>query len=180
MPTLAPARRPNPAPAADPVRVCFAIDDLSRAGTETQLLALIRTLDRSRVEPSLVLLGGKGICPGRSNRRTARSCGSGVNGLLPPGRDTPPATPVVLAGDIAGRASGVFPRLVVLHRSNGETLRRPAGGPRSQQPRLLADPQAPPPGPPRQPTGGRVADELRVAGGRPCSKPTGYRRSAWR
>jgi glycosyltransferase involved in cell wall biosynthesis len=42
-----------------PVRVCFLIDKLSRAGTETQLLALIRELDRSRVEPSLVLLDGE-------------------------------------------------------------------------------------------------------------------------
>jgi glycosyltransferase involved in cell wall biosynthesis len=43
-----------------PVRVCFLIDSLSRAGTETQLLALIRELDRERVEPSLVLLDGEG------------------------------------------------------------------------------------------------------------------------
>jgi len=66
MPTLA----PNPpiaqslAPVsrdatAAPVRVCFLIDGLSRAGTETQLLALIRELDRTRVEPSLVLLDGE-------------------------------------------------------------------------------------------------------------------------
>jgi len=41
-----------------PIRVCFLIDRLSRAGTETQLLALIRTFDRSRVEPYLVLLDG--------------------------------------------------------------------------------------------------------------------------
>jgi len=41
-----------------PVRVCFMIDSLSRAGTETQLLALIRSLDRERVVPSLVLLDG--------------------------------------------------------------------------------------------------------------------------
>ena len=41
-----------------PVRVCFMIDRLSRAGTETQLLALIRSLDRSRVVPHLVLLDG--------------------------------------------------------------------------------------------------------------------------
>jgi glycosyltransferase involved in cell wall biosynthesis len=41
-----------------PARVCFLIDRLSRAGTETQLLALIRELDRRRVEPSLVLLDG--------------------------------------------------------------------------------------------------------------------------
>jgi L-malate glycosyltransferase len=43
----------------NPVRVCFLIDRLSRAGTETQLLALIRAFDRSRVEPSLVLLDGE-------------------------------------------------------------------------------------------------------------------------
>ena len=48
-----------PATAAEPVRVCFMIDRLSRAGTETQLLALIRELDRTRVRPSLVLLDGE-------------------------------------------------------------------------------------------------------------------------
>lgn len=41
-----------------PARVCFMIDRLSRAGTESQLLALIRSLDRERVQPSLVLLDG--------------------------------------------------------------------------------------------------------------------------
>src|SRR5215471_2041432 len=57
---LAPRRPiPVPAPAAEPVRVCFMIDRLSRAGTETQLLALIRELDRSKVRPSLVLLDGE-------------------------------------------------------------------------------------------------------------------------
>jgi glycosyltransferase involved in cell wall biosynthesis len=60
---LAPRRIPEtpraPAPEGDPVRVCFMIDRLSRAGTETQLLALIRELDRSRVRPSLVLLDGE-------------------------------------------------------------------------------------------------------------------------
>jgi len=50
---------PTPAPVADPVRVCFMIDRLSRAGTESQLLALIRELDRSQVRPSLVLLDGE-------------------------------------------------------------------------------------------------------------------------
>jgi glycosyltransferase involved in cell wall biosynthesis len=35
------------------------IDRLTRAGTETQLLALIRQLDRRRVEPMLVLLDGE-------------------------------------------------------------------------------------------------------------------------
>jgi glycosyltransferase involved in cell wall biosynthesis len=38
------------------VRVCFLIDSLSRAGTETQLVALIERLDRSRIEPFLCLL----------------------------------------------------------------------------------------------------------------------------
>src|SRR6266545_7503864 len=50
---------PTPVPVADPVRVCFMIDRLSRAGTESQLLALIRELDRSQVRPSLVLLDGE-------------------------------------------------------------------------------------------------------------------------
>lgn len=50
---------PAPVPAADPVRVCFMIDRLSRAGTETQLVALIRELDRSQVRASLVLLDGE-------------------------------------------------------------------------------------------------------------------------
>jgi glycosyltransferase involved in cell wall biosynthesis len=43
-----------------PARVCFLIDELARAGTEMQLLALLRHLDRKRVEPWLVLLGGGG------------------------------------------------------------------------------------------------------------------------
>ncbi|MBI1915858.1 MAG: glycosyltransferase [Planctomycetes bacterium] len=42
-----------------PVRVCFLIDRLSRAGTETQLLDLLRRLDHSRVEPFLCLLDGE-------------------------------------------------------------------------------------------------------------------------
>ncbi|HEY1189031.1 MAG TPA: glycosyltransferase [Gemmata sp.] len=49
---------PAPAPAPEPVRVCFMIDRLSRAGTETQLLALIASLDRTQVQPTLVLLDG--------------------------------------------------------------------------------------------------------------------------
>ena len=42
--------------AFEPVRVCFLVDTLSRAGTETQLVALIRNLDRCRIEPFLCLL----------------------------------------------------------------------------------------------------------------------------
>jgi glycosyltransferase involved in cell wall biosynthesis len=49
--------RPTPTPG--PVRVCFLIDRLDTAGTETQLLALIRNLNLSRVIPYLVLLDGE-------------------------------------------------------------------------------------------------------------------------
>ncbi len=41
-----------------PVRVCFVIDELALAGTESQLLALIRHLDRHRIWPYLCLLRG--------------------------------------------------------------------------------------------------------------------------
>ncbi|HEX3149534.1 MAG TPA: glycosyltransferase [Gemmataceae bacterium] len=50
--------RPTRRTGTEPVRVCFVIDRLSRAGTETQLLALIHHLDRSRVSPTLCLLNG--------------------------------------------------------------------------------------------------------------------------
>ncbi len=42
-----------------PVRVCFMIDELRTGGTETQLIALIRHLDRAHVEPYLCLLRGE-------------------------------------------------------------------------------------------------------------------------
>jgi glycosyltransferase involved in cell wall biosynthesis len=51
---LATANRPT----REPVRVCFLIDELAVAGTETQLLALIRHVDRRRVAPHLCLLRG--------------------------------------------------------------------------------------------------------------------------
>ena len=41
-----------------PVRVCFVIDELAPAGTESQLLALIHHLDRRYVWPYLCLLRG--------------------------------------------------------------------------------------------------------------------------
>jgi L-malate glycosyltransferase len=61
MSALAVPRRSPPVsfPASEPIRVSFMIDRLSRAGTESQLLALIREVDRSRVSPSLVLLDGE-------------------------------------------------------------------------------------------------------------------------
>ncbi len=40
------------------LRICFLIDELTVAGTETQLLALLRQLDRERFDPQLVLLRG--------------------------------------------------------------------------------------------------------------------------
>jgi L-malate glycosyltransferase len=48
-----------PEVAPKPVRVCFLIDELAAAGTESQLLALIGRLDRSRVLPYLCLLRGQ-------------------------------------------------------------------------------------------------------------------------
>ncbi len=51
-------RRAN-SPQDGPVRVCFMIDNLDFGGTETQLLTLIRRLDRSKVEPYLCLLDGQ-------------------------------------------------------------------------------------------------------------------------
>ncbi len=44
--------------AAQPIRVCYLIDNLAVGGTEKQLLALIAHLDRSRVQPYLCLLDG--------------------------------------------------------------------------------------------------------------------------
>ncbi len=59
-PARAPAGRGKPMTHPTPIRVSFMIDDLSRAGTESQLLALIRGLDRRHFSPSLVLLNGEG------------------------------------------------------------------------------------------------------------------------
>jgi glycosyltransferase involved in cell wall biosynthesis len=42
-----------------PLRICFLIDELAVAGTETQMLALIRELDRAQFQPYLVLLRGE-------------------------------------------------------------------------------------------------------------------------
>src|SRR5262249_46820397 len=52
-------RAAPPAAPPRPVRVCFMIDELHTGGTETQLLALIRALDRTRVRPFLCLLRGQ-------------------------------------------------------------------------------------------------------------------------
>jgi glycosyltransferase involved in cell wall biosynthesis len=42
-----------------PIRVCFVIDNLSRAGTEMQLLLLLKHLDRTKLQPFLCLLDGE-------------------------------------------------------------------------------------------------------------------------
>jgi glycosyltransferase involved in cell wall biosynthesis len=42
-----------------PIRVCFLIDRLRPAGTESQLLTLVRGVDRAAVEPYLCLLDGQ-------------------------------------------------------------------------------------------------------------------------
>jgi glycosyltransferase involved in cell wall biosynthesis len=55
------ATLPFPAEPRQPVRVCFLIDALSRAGTETQLVTLIQRLDRRRIRPYLCLLRGENI-----------------------------------------------------------------------------------------------------------------------
>jgi glycosyltransferase involved in cell wall biosynthesis len=54
-----------------PLRVCYMIDELTTAGTETQLLALIRSLDRRRVTPYLCLLRGQDE---RSRKLEPREC----------------------------------------------------------------------------------------------------------
>ena len=61
--------------AVAPVRVCFLIDELAAAGTETQLLALIHSLDRTRVAPYLCLLRGDSRPRRRWNRRIVRYFG---------------------------------------------------------------------------------------------------------
>jgi glycosyltransferase involved in cell wall biosynthesis len=42
-----------------PIRVCFVIDGLARAGTESQLLLMLKQCDRAVIEPYLCLLNGE-------------------------------------------------------------------------------------------------------------------------
>ena len=51
-------RPANPNASTKPINVCFLIDRLSLAGTETQLLHLIREMDRTQFRPHLALLDG--------------------------------------------------------------------------------------------------------------------------
>jgi glycosyltransferase involved in cell wall biosynthesis len=52
------AGRSNERLRAHPVHVCYLIDRLGIGGTETQLLALLRGLNRAKVQPHLALLDG--------------------------------------------------------------------------------------------------------------------------
>jgi glycosyltransferase involved in cell wall biosynthesis len=67
-----------------PVRVCFLIDSLQPAGTETQLLALIRHLDHSRVRPFLCLLDGEEELSRSLEPRDCPVLRLGVKGLSRP------------------------------------------------------------------------------------------------
>lgn len=49
----------NELPIRQPIRVCFVIDGLARAGTESQLLLMLKQVDRSIIEPYLCLLKGE-------------------------------------------------------------------------------------------------------------------------
>jgi glycosyltransferase involved in cell wall biosynthesis len=55
----APSQGRRPRLQGSPIRVCFLLDRLRPAGTEMQVLALIRHLDRRVVEPYLCLLDGE-------------------------------------------------------------------------------------------------------------------------
>src|SRR5260370_94362 len=72
-------------PGALPVRVCFLIDELAMAGTETQLLALIHHADRRRVTPYLCLLDGENKQSRRLEPPECPVMRLGVRKLLRPG-----------------------------------------------------------------------------------------------
>jgi glycosyltransferase involved in cell wall biosynthesis len=67
------------------VRVCFLIDELAVAGTETQLLALIEHLNRARVQPYLVLLRGDDPASRRLEPKGCPVLRLGVRSLRHPG-----------------------------------------------------------------------------------------------
>lgn len=78
----------NQKPAAyvpgSPLHVSFVIDNLSRAGTESQLLALIRSLDRSIITPSLVLLDGDNLLSQSLEPADCNVLRLGVSSLVSP------------------------------------------------------------------------------------------------
>jgi glycosyltransferase involved in cell wall biosynthesis len=67
MTVFEPLAAPRPCARTGPVRVCFLIDELSRGGTEAQLLELLHNLDRTRIQPHLALMrrtrAGRGLEP---------------------------------------------------------------------------------------------------------------------
>jgi L-malate glycosyltransferase len=75
---------PRVVPALRPMRVCFMIDELDIAGTESQLLALIRHLNRSRVLPFLCLLKGERASSRALEPRTCLVSRLGVRSLHHP------------------------------------------------------------------------------------------------
>jgi glycosyltransferase involved in cell wall biosynthesis len=73
---------------ARPIRVCFMVDRLARAGTESQLLALIQNLDRARIQPFLCLLDGEDMTSRALAPASCRALPLGVRSLHHPGTIT--------------------------------------------------------------------------------------------
>jgi glycosyltransferase involved in cell wall biosynthesis len=85
-PSLEPAARFAGVPMSRrPLRVCYLIDELATAGTETQLLALIRRVDRRKVEPYLCLLRGDSPLSRALEPPDVVTVRLGVASLLSPG-----------------------------------------------------------------------------------------------
>lgn len=92
LPSVEPARKRLPVPGNGtaatlrrPIRVCFLIDRLSTAGTESQLLSLVRHLDRRRVTPFLCLLRGDDLESAALEPATCPVIRLGVGSLHHPG-----------------------------------------------------------------------------------------------
>jgi glycosyltransferase involved in cell wall biosynthesis len=79
-----PALQSRGAPRPRPARVCFLIDELTTAGTETQLLALIHHLERGRVQPYLCLLRGQSTSSRRLEPTSCPVLRLGVGSLRSP------------------------------------------------------------------------------------------------
>lgn len=66
------------------IRVCFVIDNLSRAGTEMHLLLLLKHLDRTQVEPYLCLLDGRADSSRELEPNDTPVCRLGIRRLFAP------------------------------------------------------------------------------------------------
>src|SRR4051812_44535003 len=85
-PDALPASEPRPVSTrARPVRVCFMIDRLAVAGTERQLTAVIRNLDRRKVQPFLCLLDGNDPVSRSLEPDGCPAIRLGISSLLRPG-----------------------------------------------------------------------------------------------